>query len=347
MHSSNATIHCHRTTSVGADANAGAESTQPFTCTRAQGTPAFRCRDLDQHLEVLWLLEDNVAVAADDGGNSVAVAGPSSGPVSGGASLSGSSRSESGITIPFLRGSHKHVRHDQQASKYSKYSSLNHSTSIGDNDDDDDDENGCGYNVLLHVQKGDVVVFTGDTQHTLPTSALPSAWLSASYHCAYLSQRENQFLGCPPEKAVQLPPHVARLIGYCKPGQVLNKLYCGGTCLRLGFLCRFITSAVRCIVLFPSVLIFGSPIHALNYFTKTFFSPILVVCCCDCFDCCSFFDCGCASTINKAPHMKYWEHTKRTGGSISIGLGAYMTYMDADAFPSFCCGSCDCTYTPY
>eukprot|EP00729_Bicosta_minor_P009399 gene9399-27967_t len=151
MHSSKATIHCQRATSVGADTNAGAESTQPFTCTRAQGTPAFRCRDLDQHLEVLWLLEENVAVAADDGGNSVAVVGPGSGPASG-----------------------------------------------------------------------------GDTQHTLPTSALPSAWLSASYHCAYLSQRENQFLGCPPEKAVQLPPHVARLIGYCKPGQVLNKLYCGG-----------------------------------------------------------------------------------------------------------------------
>lgn len=45
--------------------------------------------------------------------------------------------------------------------------------------------------------------------------------------------------------------------------------------------------------------------------------------------------------------MKYWEHTKRTGGSISIGLGAYMTYMDADAFSSFCCGCCDCTYTAY
>jgi hypothetical protein len=48
-----------------------------------------------------------------------------------------------------------------------------------------------------------------------------------SYHAAYLKQRQNMYLACPPSDALLLPPHIQRLIGYSMPGPVLNKLYCG------------------------------------------------------------------------------------------------------------------------
>jgi hypothetical protein len=52
-------------------------------------------------------------------------------------------------------------------------------------------------------------------------------FLGLSYHAAYLRQRKNLFLAVPPPLALALPSHISRLLGYFKPGPVLNKLYCG------------------------------------------------------------------------------------------------------------------------
>jgi ectoine hydroxylase-related dioxygenase (phytanoyl-CoA dioxygenase family) len=52
-------------------------------------------------------------------------------------------------------------------------------------------------------------------------------WLRASFHAAYLRQRQNLYLACPPQTALSLPAAFSRLMGYSKPGPVLNKLYCG------------------------------------------------------------------------------------------------------------------------
>ena len=76
----------------------------------------------------------------------------------------------------------------------------------------------------VHCAAGDVLICLAGVERV----AGPGQWLCAGYQCAYLRQRENQYLVCPPRAARLLPPHMQRLIGYGKPGHVLNKLYCGG-----------------------------------------------------------------------------------------------------------------------
>jgi hypothetical protein len=98
---------------------------------------------------------------------------------------------------------------------------------------------------------GEVLICLGETSFALPTGtravsspfgfgsncdSLPgfgpgieanAACLGLSYHAAYLRQRSNMFLAVPPSLALALPQPIARLLGYFKPGPVLNKLYCG------------------------------------------------------------------------------------------------------------------------
>ena len=73
---------------------------------------------------------------------------------------------------------------------------------------------------------GDALVFLGATLHSR-AGASRNAVIRASYHAAYRRQRTNLFTLCPPATALTLPEHIRRLIGYFKPGPVLNKLYCG------------------------------------------------------------------------------------------------------------------------
>ncbi len=75
---------------------------------------------------------------------------------------------------------------------------------------------------------GEAIVLLGSTPHRLVELGngdgdCGGGWLRASYHVSFLRQRMNLYLCCPPADALALPPHIARLIGYCKPGPVLNK----------------------------------------------------------------------------------------------------------------------------
>ena len=98
------------------------------------------------------------------------------------------------------------------------------------------------------ARAGDVVLVRGGVFHRLAAGACV---LRLSYHLAVLSQTQNMYLHCPPKRALDLPragqrwesgcgaARVAppsrpppptppspppRLIGYAKPGEVLNKL---------------------------------------------------------------------------------------------------------------------------
>jgi hypothetical protein len=50
--------------------------------------------------------------------------------------------------------------------------------------------------------------------------------LELGYQLAFWAQRRNQMALITPMAALQtLPPHIARLTGWCKPGAILNKQY--------------------------------------------------------------------------------------------------------------------------
>ena len=68
--------------------------------------------------------------------------------------------------------------------------------------------------------RGDCVILL----ETAPRSLLATGgrWLKTSYHAACLAQRSNLVLACPPDRAMDLPPPLQRLIGYAMPGPVCH-----------------------------------------------------------------------------------------------------------------------------
>jgi hypothetical protein len=53
--------------------------------------------------------------------------------------------------------------------------------------------------------------------------------LEVGYHLSFWqTEEENQMAIGSPQAALTLPPHIARLCGWCKPGDILNKQYSGG-----------------------------------------------------------------------------------------------------------------------
>eukprot|EP01052_Picozoa_sp_SAG31_P035052 SAG31_NODE_4180_length_3498_cov_4.884378_1_plen_740_part_00 len=60
-------------------------------------------------------------------------------------------------------------------------------------------------------------------------SSYDSLVLEVGYHLAFWqTEEENQMAFGSPQAALELAPHVSRLVGWCKPGAILNKQYSGG-----------------------------------------------------------------------------------------------------------------------
>ena len=83
--------------------------------------------------------------------------------------------------------------------------------------------------VEVVLQPGDSLVCASGLWRGAGAGAGNSLVLEVGYHLAFWqTEEENQMAIGSPQAALLLPPHIARLCGWCKPGDVLNKQYSGG-----------------------------------------------------------------------------------------------------------------------
>lgn len=144
----------------------GATTPDPFTCTRCTDTVGFRLPDLDENLEVRWLLK------------------------SGGSSWFARAGTD-GAGLELMEGDAVVFRHSRATSTLHAHL----------------DSFSVARSTAPVTASGTVATAARSTNAAGDDGAV---WLSASYQCAYLSQRQTQFLACPPEVALTLPAHIVR-----------------------------------------------------------------------------------------------------------------------------------------
>jgi ectoine hydroxylase-related dioxygenase (phytanoyl-CoA dioxygenase family) len=78
--------------------------------------------------------------------------------------------------------------------------------------------------IAAEMSRGSVLLYVGSLYHGggANSSAAPRRGINVGYTLSWLRQEENQYLACPPEVARELPPELARLVGYQRGAYALG-----------------------------------------------------------------------------------------------------------------------------